>query len=206
MYARSTTVNAQPSSIDSGIAHVRDEVMPAIERIDGCIGLSMMVDRDSGRCIVTSAWRSEDAMQASRENVRSVRDRAAEILGGSAQVDEWEIAVMHRDHRSREGACVRATWIKAEPAQVERFVDAYKMSALPGMEDLDGFCSASLLLDRASGRAVSSLTCDSIEAMERNREQAATLRAAATKRAGVDVLDVREFELVLAHLRVPEAV
>ena len=30
MYARSTTIQAQPSSIDAGIAHVRDAVMPAL--------------------------------------------------------------------------------------------------------------------------------------------------------------------------------
>ena len=72
------------------------------------------------------------------------------------------------------------------------------------MEELEGFCSASLLIDRASGRCVSCATFDSIEAMERNRERADALRAAISKEAGAEVLEVCEFELALAHLRVPE--
>ena len=45
MYARITTIQAQPSSIDAGIAHVRDTVMPALDGVDGYTGLSLLVDR-----------------------------------------------------------------------------------------------------------------------------------------------------------------
>ena len=79
MYARSTTIQAQPSSIDAAFAHMRDSVMPALEGIDGCVGLSLLVDRTSGRCIATTSWESEEAMRASEESVRPIRDRAAEL-------------------------------------------------------------------------------------------------------------------------------
>ena len=204
MYARSTTIQAQDSAIDAGIAYVRDEVMPALDAIDGCVGISLLVDRESGRCIATSAWETQEAMHASADRVRPVRDRAAEMFGGTAQVQEWEIAFVHRDHRSREGACVRATWLRAAPGQLDRAADFYKSTVLPSMVELDGFCSASLMIDRASGRAVSSATFDSREAMDRNSEQARSLRAARLRDLGADQLDVGEFELALAHLRVPE--
>ncbi len=55
MYARSTTVHGNPAAIDVGIAYVREAVIPAVRDMDGCIGLSMLVDRASGRCIVTTA-------------------------------------------------------------------------------------------------------------------------------------------------------
>ncbi|GAB2670465.1 antibiotic biosynthesis monooxygenase family protein [Kribbella swartbergensis] len=205
MYARSTTINAKPESIDAGIAQVRDEVMPRIMEMDGCIGLSMLADRESGRCIATSAWQSEEAMRATDEALRPIRDRIAGSMGGgSPTVEEWEIAVLHRDHRSGEGACVRATWVKIDPETMDRAIDVYKLASLPRLEDLAGFCSASLLVDRSSGRAVSSITYDSREAMDSNREAAASMRASTTKEAGAEVLDVGEFELVIAHLRVPE--
>ena len=86
MYARSTTIQAQPSSIDAGVAHVREVVMPALQQIDGCVGVSLLVDRDSGRCIATSSWETEEAMHTSAERVRPVRDQAAEMFGGSATV------------------------------------------------------------------------------------------------------------------------
>jgi quinol monooxygenase YgiN len=207
VYARSTSIQAQPSSIDAGIAHVRDEIMPAVQAMDGCVGLSLLADRESGRCIVTTSWDSEDAMHASRDRVRPLRDRAAATFeSGDTQVDEWEIAVLHRDHNSADGACLRATWIKVPPDQAARAIDFYKTDVLPALEKLEGFCSASLLINRSTGRAVSSATFDSLEAMERNRDRATELRNTRTRELGADIVDVGEFELALAHLRVPEMV
>ena len=122
MYARSTTVLAHRESIDAGVAHIRDEVMPMLLAMEGCVGLSMLADRNSGRCIATSAWRTREAMLASERRLRPVRDHAAEILGNRPQVDEWEIAVLHRDHTSGPGACVRASWVRMAPAQADRVV------------------------------------------------------------------------------------
>jgi hypothetical protein len=94
--------------------------------------------------------------------------------------------------------------VRMEPGQVDRVVDVYRMALLPVMNDYDGFCSASLLVGRASGFAVSSVTYYSLEAMERSRENAEALRGAGAKEAAVEIVEVCEFELALAHLRVPE--
>jgi quinol monooxygenase YgiN len=206
VYARSTTIQAQPSSIDAGIAHVRDEVMPALREVEGCVGVSLLVDRQSGRCIATSSWESEEAMRGSGERVTPIRDRAAEMFGGTANIEEWEIAALHRDHRAPDGAGVRATWVNVPAEQMDSGIEYFKSSVLPQLEELDGFCSASLLVNRASGRGVSSVTFDSLDAMERNRDQATALKIASIREAGVEELDEREFELALAHLRVPELV
>ena len=205
MYARSTTINAKPGSIDAGIAKLRDEMMPTILGMDGCIGLSMIADRESGRCIATSAWQSEEAMRATNEELGPIREQLAEMMGGgSPETEEWEIAVLHRDHRSGEGACVRATWVKVDPANLDRAIDVYKLASLPRLEDLAGFCSASLLIDRANGRAVASVAFDDFTALEDSRQAAMAIRSGAASEMGADVLDVREHELVLAHLHIPE--
>ena len=138
------------------------------------------------------------------EQAAPLRDRAGEVFGGDVTVDQWEMGVMHRDHRSGDGACVRATWIKMPRDQVDRSIEFYRTSVLPSLEDLEGFCSASFLVNRATGRGVSSATFDSREAMERNQENAKELRNARTRELGADILDVGEFELALAHLRLPE--
>lgn len=208
VYARSTTIQAQPSSIDAGVAHVRDEIMPRLQDIDGCVGLSLLVDRQSGRCIVTTSWDSEDAMRASEERLRSIRDRAADEFGGigSPMVEEWELAVLHRDHRSGQGACARVTWVTSDPAQTDQNIEFFKTAVLPDMENLEGFCSASLMVNRATGRAVSCASFDSREAMDRNREQSNALKDQKIQEAGVAEADEQEFELALAHLRAPELV
>ncbi|WP_029107474.1 antibiotic biosynthesis monooxygenase [Mycobacterium sp. URHD0025] len=204
MFARSTTIAARTHAINAGIAHCRDEVMPALDAVDGCVGLSLMVDRESGECVLTTAWRSQDAMHASAAAIAPMRHRVVEMFAGTAEVDEWEIAVVHREQYSGPGACVRATWLRTRPELFDRAVDFYRTSVLPAMEDLEGFCSASLMLDRASGRAVSSATFDSAEAMDRNRDQARALRTDRLRDLSADQLNVGEYELALAHLRVPE--
>lgn len=204
MYARSTTVLAHPESIDAGVGHIRDEVMPTVLGIDGCIGLSMLVDRTSGCCIITTAWRDEEAMQACEGRLRPVRERAGEVLGGRPQVDEWEIAVLHRDHTSKPGACVRATWVRTNPQDTDRLIDIHRLGLMPEIEIFDGFCSASLMVDRRSGYAVSSVTFDSRDGMLRSRDAATALREWGAREANGQIIDVSEFELALAHLRVPE--
>ena len=205
MYARTTTLKSNTESIDAGIANVRDNVMPELEGIDGYIGLSLLIDRSSGRCIVTTAWKTEEAMRASEEAVREIRQRAAEQFGGGEpDIAEWEIAVLHRNHESREGACVRATWVKVEPDQIERGIDIFKMGVLPALNDHEGLCSVSLLVDRATGRGVSSVAYDSVEALQRNMSKIEELRSASTREASAEVLDECNFELAIAHLHVPE--
>ncbi len=204
MYARSTTIQAQPTSIEAGIAHMRDKVMPALEAIDGCVGLSLLVDRTSGRCIATSSWESEEAMRASAESLQPLRDEAAELFGGGAQIEEWEFAAMHREHRAGEGACVQATWVKVDPDQLDGGIEFYKATILPALEGLEGFCSASLLVDRASGRCVAVATFDNAEALEQNKDQLDGIKATGSREANAEVLDQCDFELALAHLRVPE--
>ncbi|ORW07625.1 hypothetical protein AWC15_19555 [Mycobacterium lacus] len=128
------------------------------------------------------------------------------MFGGPASVEEWEIAALHRDHRSAEGAGARATWVTVPPDRVDQGVDYYKSSVLPRLAGADGFRSASLMADRGSGRAVSCTTFDTRDAMERNRDQIAALKAASMPDSGTEELGDCEFELALAHLRVPELV
>lgn len=204
MYARSTSIQAQPSNIDAGVAYVRDEVMPALAALDGFVGLSLLVDRESGRCIAASAWETEEAERSSAERVGPLRERAADVFGGTATAETWEIGLLHRDHRSSDGACVRVTWLKVPPDQAHRAIDFYRSDVLPSLENLDGFCSASFLINRNSGRGVSTATFDSREAMDRNREQAKELRNTRTRELGADIVDIGEFDLAIAQLRVPE--
>lgn len=206
MYARSTTIMARPDMLDVGIAHVRDEVMPSLMEMDGCTGLSLMVDRQSGRCIATTAWETQEAMHASDDRARSLRDAAADMLGGKADVEEWEIAVLHRSRQWTEGNCVRATWMRVDPAEAERGIDIFKVASLPAIEQLDGFCSASLLVDHTIGRACTSVSFVDAAAIEGSREVADQMRERGMTEAKAEMLDQGEFELVLAHLHVPELV
>jgi quinol monooxygenase YgiN len=204
MYARSTTISGDPGNIDAGIAYIRDEVLPAVTQMDGCVGMSLVVDRESGRCIATSSWMSREQMEATGEMVSSLRGKGATILDGTPTVEEWEVAAMHRDHPTHEGACCRITWTR--PRDLDRTIDYWRTTVVTHMEQLDGFCSASMFADRERGLACSNVSFDSRAAMEASSESAARMREEATAQTGVEFLDILECELAIAHLRVPELV
>ena len=205
MFARTTTMQADPSRIDAGIAHVRDEVTPAVTAMNGCVGMSMLVDRATGRCIATTSWESEAAMADSAEVVRPLRDGAQSALGaGTSSVDTWEVAVVHRDHAMPDGACARVTWLGGMEDRAERAADVFRMAILPKVQELDGFCSASLMISRETGRAVGTVTFERHEQLEASRDAAAGLRAAGSRDMGATVDDVAEMDVAFAHLHLPE--
>ena len=205
MYARSTTTYGNPQSIDDAIAYLRDEVMPAVQAMDGCIGLSMMCDRDSGRCIATSAWESEEAMHNSEPGMHDMRMRYADMMGSRPEVQEWEIAILHRVRQAPEGAVVRVIWGRGDPLEEERVRDAFRMTMVSRMEELPGFCSVSVLVDRETGRSSTAVVYESRAAMY-GATEARPMREEFSRQMGIDITEVAEFDLALAHLRVPETV
>jgi hypothetical protein len=196
-------MRVSPEAVDDLTAFIRDDAMPTVIRLSGCVGISLLIDRD-GRSIVTSAWETEEAMHASAQTVRALRDRAAQRFGVTPEVQEWDIAVLHRAHR--DGACARVTWTRTDPANLDRVIAAYRESLMPWWEETPGFCSNSFLVDRREGRCVSTVVFESREAMAHTRDQFTTLREEFADTMGMDILEVAEFDLVLAHLRVPETV
>ena len=206
MYARSTTIHGNPRSVEQGIAFVRDEDMPTVRRLDGCVGLSMLSDRDTGRCIVTTSWSDETTMRASQDAVRTSQERTLAVLGGTAQVDEWEIAAMHRVHDSHHGTCSRVIWMRTDPDAVDKAVDAVRPSLMPKLDDLPGLCSVSVLVQRAEGLSVATVTYDTRADLDDSAEGARQFREEFGPSLGIDVLDTAEFDLSIAELRVPESI
>jgi len=205
MYARTTTVRGDPRAVDDGIAYCRDAVWPMLQSMSGCVGMSMLADRDEGRCIVTAAWATAEALRASAGSVQGLRSRTAEVLRADAvDVGEWEITALHRLQPAGDEACARVLWAEVEPGRMDGLVDAFRMSLLPRMEELPGSRSVSLLVDRGTGRASASITYGSRDALVRSRALGADLREEFAAPMGARITEVAEFDLVIAHLHVPE--
>jgi quinol monooxygenase YgiN len=206
MYARSTTIHGNPGAVDATTAYVRDEVMPAVRGMDGCLGLSMLTDRATGHCIVTTSWQDEAAMRSRTEDVRSSAERTAELLGGPAELQEWEIAAMHRVHEAHPGSRSRVTWLRTAPDGVDRAVDAVRLSLMPKLDDLPGFSSVSVMVRRGDGLTVAAIAYDSAVHLEQASEGAREFREEFAPAMGIEVVDTAEFDVAIAHLRVPETI
>ncbi len=207
MYARTTTFSGDPSALDDGIAYVRDKALPAIRDMDGCLGLSMLADRHTGRCIVTTSWEDAAAMHRSAEPIRGLRDTAFHTLRGVAretQVEEWSIDVLHRKRTAPEGAAVRVLRTRGPAGPLDHVVEGFRTIVVPRAELLPGFCSISFLVDHENGRSAIAGTYESRQTMNRAKGQALAIREEFLERMGMHVVDVAEYDLVVAHLRVPE--
>jgi quinol monooxygenase YgiN len=207
MYARSTTVHGHPGAIDVGIAYVREAVMPSVLEMDGCIGLSMLADRESGHTIITSSWADAEAMHRSAQSLEAARSRTAEILVGSIELQQWEIAVLHRHCETGHGhPSAQVVWTKGDPQPLDRMIAGFRMTMLPVLEDLPGFCSVSLMVDRETGLCATTTNYEQRRSTHESMQEAVALQQQFADAMGMQIVDVASFDLVLAHLRVPETV
>ena len=169
-----------------------------LDKVEGCRGLSVLVDRETGQCIATSSWENEATMLASDDQLRPSRDRGRDILGASMQVDAWEIAVTHRTHH---GERCRVSWLWGD---LDAMTETLRVGILPKLEQTAGFCSASLLVDRSAGLGCATTAWETRAAMEASRSAADDMRSRTASDAGGGIVDVHEFDLAYAHLHVPE--
>jgi quinol monooxygenase YgiN len=205
MYARSTSIRSNTDKLDDGVAYVATEVLPTLGQSDGCVGLSMLTNRDDGRCIVTTSWRDEASMRATAEEARTLRHHLAHTLGGEhSDVQEWEIAILHRDRPAGDGAGAQVTWARIPASHLDDLLAAYRENLMPKLQELPEFCSLSMMVDRRSGQTVSVTTFANRDAAGLVRKSARSLREQFAQAMGARIVDVAEMDLALAHLHVPE--
>jgi heme-degrading monooxygenase HmoA len=85
MHARLSTLQLDPSRIDDAIRGLEERDVGELEKQEGFKGLTLLVDRQSGKAVGVSFWESEDAMRNSEETGEATRARAAEAGGGAAE-------------------------------------------------------------------------------------------------------------------------
>lgn len=206
MFVRATTITADPTRLEAGIAYVRDTVVPAVAAIPGNHGLSMIADRATGTATVTTAWETTEARAESEAALAPYRSKAVEAMGASrAVVELLELAVLDRMRPAKSGFWTRQTRVTIDPAELEAAIDAYSSSVLHDIQLLAGYCSAVLLVDREHGHGAISVVFDSRASLEASRGHAEQVRSSGLAKAGATLIEVREAELVIAGLRVPQS-
>lgn len=153
----------------------------------------MLADRKSGQCIVTSSRQGQASMLDSDEQLRPLRDRARAVLGGSMQVEQWEIAVMFR---TQHGECCRVTWLRGDP---DAMVESLCEIALPRLKQVREFCSASLLVNRSTRLRCITTAWESRTVMETGHEAADDMRRLLEAVSSGDSVEVHEATCMVLH-------
>jgi heme-degrading monooxygenase HmoA len=92
MFARLTRITADPARVDEFEPIVREQVLPAAQRMAGFQGMYAMVDRQSGTALSFTLWESEEAMRASEDAANRLRSESAAKSGADiAAVERYEV-------------------------------------------------------------------------------------------------------------------
>ena len=92
MFGRVSTFEGSPEQVAELTRFAREQVLPALEGLDGFSGILGLVDRQSGKVIAVTLWESEEALRASEEAANRLRDEGAEAANETITgVERYEV-------------------------------------------------------------------------------------------------------------------
>ena len=94
MHARVSTYQGptDPDQIEEGLRHVRENILPQVQQMDGFKGVVGLLDRQSGKSLSITLWESEEAMRQSEEEANRVRRESAEASRETIEdVERYEV-------------------------------------------------------------------------------------------------------------------
>jgi heme-degrading monooxygenase HmoA len=93
VWVRLTTLEADPSKIDTGIAQFKSQVLPAVQKQPGARAAILLVDRKAGKSFSGTLWDTEKDLENSEKVIGAIRKEVAEKVGAKApKVEVFEIA------------------------------------------------------------------------------------------------------------------
>jgi heme-degrading monooxygenase HmoA len=81
VYARVSTLEGPPELMDEGLRQAREVVLPQGRLMEGFKGIIVLGDRQSGKTLGITFWESEEAMRASEEAAKRLREESAAAGG-----------------------------------------------------------------------------------------------------------------------------
>ena len=95
MLARAVNVQFQPDKVKEASRIVREEIVPAMEELDGFEGQFLLMQRDTGQAISLKLWETEDALTAfeSSSLYGELMGRLSGVLAGPPEGEQYDVAV-----------------------------------------------------------------------------------------------------------------
>ena len=201
MHVRCTLITADPDRIDNALAYLESDGRSRVESEPGNRGMSLQVAPDLAVAVMESFWVSHDAMRESEHVEAGWRDEVIHRGPGTAAVERYRLASVSKVAREQAGAGVRLTVYQTDPSALDAAIAGYEDTAVPWLTETDGFVSATLLVDRRSGRQVSQTVWRDIDALAKSRSAAAAIRVDAVAATGSEVVALDVYGLLFRSAR-----
>lgn len=201
LHARFNLIGADPTRLGDCLRFIEAEVRPGVEGQPGSLGTSLYTDPELGVAVFESFWASRDALTASERVVAPARGEAVRRAAGTVTVERYEVPVFEQDIPLSPAATLRLTRMDVEPARMEDAVATYGDTAVPWLAETEGFCSALLLADGATGRTISETFWQDSEALAASRSVTAAIRVDTAAAADGQIRSIEEYSLVFSSAR-----
>ncbi len=94
MHARVTTVETSPARLEEATRHIREQVLPQLQQMDGFQGFIALGDRQSGKVLGVALWESEEVMRSTEEVMSRTRGGIPHPPGGAVVgVENYEVSL-----------------------------------------------------------------------------------------------------------------
>jgi hypothetical protein len=203
MQARFNLITMDPLRLGDSVWFIETEVRPAVERLDGSLGLSLYTNPELGVAVLESYWVSRDTLRASEHQVSASRQAAVRRAVGTVSVERYRVPVCEREIPLRTGAGLRLTRMDIDPANAEEAAEVYGATAVPSLAETDGFCAALLFLDRRTGHSIGETIWLNPQRLAASRSAAAAVRVETVALTGCVIRAVEEYGLVFSSARNP---
>ena len=199
MYTRMLTFRGA-TNIDGGVTYLREEALPILTAQQGFRGVSASGNRSDNVFGILSLWESEEAREASDSALGKARKEAAEVVGGSLTVENFEEMVVEVVKPIEPGCQLFITRVSMDPATLDQNLAFFKSDILQMIKAEPGFCALRNMGDRAAGKGVVGSIWESTQALEAFVAKQPERRQTAEAR-GVRFDEQETREILFAEIR-----
>jgi heme-degrading monooxygenase HmoA len=141
-------------NIDDGVAFVRDNAVPVLQKQRGYRGTTASADRDGEVLGILSLWETEADRDASFGPLAELRQQGLDVVGGELTVENFEQLVEEMASPPTVGSALMVTRISMDPAKVDENLGFFKSEVLPRISAAPGFLALRNMMDRKTGRGL----------------------------------------------------
>lgn len=199
MFVRMTLTEDVPD-LDAAVAHLRDEVLPAVRDSKGFRGITASGDRKAGVIGILTLWDSEADMKASDAVASQVRENAVKAIGGRVvDVQLYEQILQEMTTPPAPGCPLLITPTKMDPAKVDENIEFFKANVLPEIKATPGFRAVRNMINRKTGEGMVGVVLDD-DASVKEAEALADARRARATQQGVELGERSRREILFTAL------
>jgi len=133
MFARISWTRLPPQTpIEIGVAHFRDQGLPALKARDGFLGAVLIGIRDTGERIIGTYWSSLNALNASEATGAAARDQSTRsVRSQHLDIDRFELVLQDRAGPVQVGTFVRRNDAYVPVERVDDVLAVVRDRAIP---------------------------------------------------------------------------